>query len=63
MALKSRKSKGAKAEPERPIEWERADPFALARFDPSTKRCDMNCGKNGLDPRSREERLFLCDLC
>lgn len=63
MALTSRKSKGAKPEPEQPIEWERADPAGLARFDPSTKICDMNCGKHGLDPRSHEERLFLCDLC
>jgi len=46
-----------------PIEWERADPAALASFDPATKTCDMNCGPHGLDPRSRKERLFLCDLC
>lgn len=63
MALKARKPKRAQPALESPIEWERADPAALARFDPSTKTCDMNCGKHGLDPRSREELLFLCDLC
>jgi hypothetical protein len=63
MALKARTPKRAQPVPEQPIEWERADPAALAAFDPATKTCDMNCGKHGLDPRSREERLFLCDLC
>lgn len=63
MALKARKTKPAQPAPERPIEWERADPAALASFDPASKTCDMNCGKHGLDPRSRDERLFLCDLC
>lgn len=63
MAIKARTVKPSKPSPERTIEWERADPAALANFDPSTKSCDMNCGKHGLDPRSREERLFLCDLC
>lgn len=57
------RKKPEKPEPEKPMVWERADPVALAAFDPSTKTCDMNCGKHGLDPRSREERLFLCDLC
>lgn len=57
------KAPKVKPVPEQPIEWERADPVALSKFDPSTKTCDMNCGKHGLDPRSREERLFLCDLC
>ncbi|WP_271959279.1 hypothetical protein, partial [Pseudomonas aeruginosa] len=28
-----------------------------------TKICSMNCGQHGLDPRSREERKFLCDDC
>lgn len=43
--------------------WPRADPVELAKFDTQTKCCTMNCGKHGLDPRSREERLFLCDDC
>lgn len=63
MAAKERKAKPAQPATERPIAWERADPAALAAFDPATKSCDMNCGPHGLDPRSREERLFLCDLC
>jgi hypothetical protein len=63
MALKARQTKRGQPAPEAPIAWERADPAALAAFDPSSKSCDMNCGKHGLDPRSREERLFLCDLC
>ena len=63
MALKARAPKRAQPTPEPPMVWERADPAALAAFDPASKTCDMNCGKHGLDPRSREERLFLCDLC
>jgi len=46
-----------------PIEWTRADPVALAAFDPASKTCTMNCGPHAHDPRSREERLFLCDDC
>lgn len=53
----------AKPAPEKPIEWTRADPAALEKFDPASKTCTMNCGKHGLDPRSSEERLFLCDDC
>lgn len=49
--------------PAQPIDWPRADPVALAAFDPATKVCTMNCGPHGLDPRSREERKFLCDDC
>ena len=60
--VKARKGK-ASPPPETPIEWPRADPAALANFDPATKSCTMNCGPHGLDPRSREERLFLCDDC
>lgn len=63
MVLKTRKPKRAQPAPEQPIVWERADPAALANFDSSTKTCTMNCGPHGLDPRSREERLFLCDDC
>jgi hypothetical protein len=63
MSLKARKQKKERPAPESPIEWTRADPSALAAFDPSTKQCTMNCGPHGLDPRSRNERLFLCDDC
>lgn len=44
-------------------EWPRADPVALEQFDPATKTCNMNCGPHAHDPRSRKERLFLCDDC
>lgn len=63
MALKALHPKRAQPAPEPPMVWERADPAALAQFDPATKTCDMNCSPHGLDPRSRKERLFLCDLC
>jgi len=46
-----------------PIVWPRADPIALASFDPATKRCEMNCGPSSLDPRSAKERKFLCGDC
>lgn len=46
-----------------PIAWTRADPQALAGFDPATKICTMNCGPAVGDPRSKEERKFLCDEC
>lgn len=60
MALKARK---AKPQEEKPIEWTRADPAELAKFDPASKVCTMNCGPHALDPRNRAERLFLCDDC
>lgn len=60
---KARKGKPTRPAAERPIEWTRADPAALAKFDEATKTCTMNCGPHGLDPRSRKERLFLCDDC
>lgn len=60
--MKARKSKPAPP-PAAPIEWTRADPAALAKFDPASKVCTMNCGPHGLDPRSRAERLLLCDDC
>lgn len=44
-------------------EFERADPVALAAFDPRTKACTMNCGPSFDDPRSPEERRFLCPDC
>lgn len=46
-----------------PLEFIRANPTAFARFDPNTKQCTMNCGPTRNDPRSKEERLFLCDDC
>lgn len=49
--------------PSEPIVFTRADPAALAAFDPRTKECDMNCGPHSLDPRSWIERLFLCTDC
>lgn len=44
-------------------EFERADPAALAAFDPRTKACTMNCGPSFDDPRSPEERRLLCPDC
>jgi hypothetical protein len=46
-----------------PLIFSRADPVALARFDPATKFCTMNCGPHRDDPRSDKERKFLCDEC
>jgi hypothetical protein len=46
-----------------PIVWPRADPTALAAFDPATKRCTMNCGQSTMDPRSAKECKLLCDDC
>jgi len=46
-----------------PIEWPRADPQALASFDPRSKCCTMNCGPSADDPRSAAERLLLCGDC
>ena len=43
--------------------FERADPNALADFDPRTKVCTMNCGPTVGDPRSPDERRFLCPDC
>lgn len=47
----------------KPLSWPRTDPAELAKFDPRTKQCTMNCGPHSLDPRSRKERLFQCDEC
>ena len=56
-----------KRKPEQPapthLVFTRADPAALARFDPRTKVCSMNCGPHRLDPRSDTERAFLCPEC
>jgi hypothetical protein len=46
-----------------PFQFPRADPAELAKFDPAMKRCTMNCAPASNDPRSREERAFLCDDC
>lgn len=43
--------------------WPRADREALSSFDPSTKHCTMNCGPSVKDPRTAEERRFICDDC
>lgn len=45
------------------IDWQRAKPSELAKFDSSTKVCVMNCGKHAHDPRSDKELKFLCDDC
>lgn len=63
MNKKARKANPARPRVDRPTDWPRADPVGLAAFDPATKTCTMNCGPHGLDPRSREERKFLCDDC
>ncbi len=46
-----------------PLVLPRADPEALAKFDPATKICTMNCGPHLSDMRSKKERMFLCDDC
>lgn len=46
-----------------PQTFQRADPTALAAFDPGTKHCTMNCGPHRDDPRDNAERKFLCDDC
>lgn len=46
-----------------PIKFKRADPAALAGFDPITRICTMNCGPHRQDPRTSKERKFLCDDC
>jgi len=44
-------------------DWPRANPDELARFDPATKVCVMNCGPAEGDPRSAAERKMLCTDC
>ena len=46
-----------------PLVFKRADPAKLARFDPWTKVCTMNCGPHRDDPRDWKERMFLCPEC
>lgn len=48
--------------PHRPA-YQRSDPAALAKFDPATKQCTMNCGPANGDPRSDKERKFQCEDC
>lgn len=45
------------------IVFPRADPVALAKFDPRTKVCTMNCDPHMHDPRSNAERKFMCGDC
>lgn len=45
------------------IGFTRADPAELARFDPVTKICSMNCGPHRDDPRTPAERKLLCQDC
>lgn len=45
------------------VEWPRADPGDLAKFDPATKQCVQNCGPHKHDPRCAKERMFLCADC
>ncbi|MNG07075.1 hypothetical protein D3C84_903620 [compost metagenome] len=63
MVIKARPPKRAQPAPARPMQWARADPAALAAFDPASKTCSMNCGRHALDPRSYTELRFLCDDC
>lgn len=48
---------------EQPLTFTRADPAELARFDPATKICVMNCGPHRDDPRTPAERKLLCGDC
>lgn len=45
------------------LHFPRADPAALAAFDPSTRYCTMNCGPHRDDPRTAAERKLLCGDC
>jgi NTP pyrophosphatase (non-canonical NTP hydrolase) len=58
-----RMKKKQTAQPIQAMEFRRADPEALAKFDPDTKRCTMNCGPHAKDTRTDKERKFLCDEC
>lgn len=59
----NKRKKDERTETKKPVEWPRADPAKLAKFDPETKRCTMNCGPHRDDPRTDAERKFLCDDC
>lgn len=58
-----KRTKRGVEQPPAPIEFPRADPVALAKFDMATKVCTMNCGPHRLDPRTDKERRFLCGDC
>ena len=55
--------KQAQPKPSRPLHFTRADPKALAAFDPDSKVCAMNCGPHRDDPRTQAERMLLCGDC
>lgn len=57
------KKKAQAAATVQPLVFTRADPVALAAFDPATKQCMMNCGQHRDDPRSMKECMFLCGDC
>ena len=61
--MTARKVKSSPRVDESPIQWTRADPAALAAFNPDSKACTMNCGKHAQDPRSYAEVRFLCNDC
>ena len=46
-----------------PVVYPRSDPAELAKFDPRTKVCTMNCGQAVGDPRSWQECRFQCGDC
>ena len=46
-----------------PLQWPRAHPADLARFDPRSRYCTMNCGPHAEDPRTEAERRLLCGDC
>jgi len=49
--------------PTAPIDFPRADPAELAKFDPTAKQCAMNCSRSAADPRTDAERIMLCGDC
>lgn len=63
MVMKRQKGRQTPIAWAKPLEWTRADPEKLAAFDPTTKLCTMNCGPHRDDPRTYEERKFLCEEC
>ena len=45
------------------FQYPRTPRETLLTFDPASKRCTMNCGQHGSDPRSRTEMMFQCEYC
>ena len=45
------------------FQYPRTPRETLLTFDPASKRCTMNCGQHGSDPRSRAEMMFQCEDC